>query len=62
MRLENGLDLSELVPKNTPEHSFLEAQAKHFGYYDFYAVTKVSMPQHFVAFFNYYLCMMELLL
>ncbi|XP_011634801.2 protein patched, partial [Pogonomyrmex barbatus] len=39
MRLREGLDLTDLVPQNSNEHAFLSAQAKHFGFYNMYAVT-----------------------
>ena len=40
-RVKEGLDLTDVVPKNTNEYRFLEAQSKYFGFYNFYAVTKV---------------------
>lgn len=39
MRVRNGLDLTDLVPQNSNEYAFLAAQAKHFGFYNMYAVT-----------------------
>lgn len=39
IRLRDGLDLTDLVPQNSNEHAFLSAQAKHFGFYNMYAVT-----------------------
>ncbi|KAK0164434.1 hypothetical protein PV328_003065 [Microctonus aethiopoides] len=39
MRVDNGLELGDLVPQNSEEHSFLVAQAKYFGFYNMYAVT-----------------------
>lgn len=39
MRVTDGLDLTDLVPLHSDEHAFLEAQAKHFGFYNMYAVT-----------------------
>lgn len=39
MRVHDGLELTDLVPQNSDEHSFLAAQAKHFGFYNMYAVT-----------------------
>ncbi|XP_025990235.1 protein patched [Solenopsis invicta] len=38
-RLRDGLDLTDLVPQNSNEHAFLSAQAKHFGFYNMYAIT-----------------------
>lgn len=42
-RMTNGLDITDVVPRGTSEHRFLEAQSKYFGFYNFFAVTKVSM-------------------
>lgn len=39
MRVRDGLDLTDLVPQNSNEYAFLAAQAKHFGFYNMYAVT-----------------------
>ncbi|KAL8598952.1 hypothetical protein ACOMHN_006762 [Nucella lapillus] len=39
-QVKDGLDLTDIVPKGTPEHSFLQAQAQYFGFYGIYAVTK----------------------
>ncbi|XP_046825027.1 protein patched isoform X1 [Vespa crabro] len=39
MRVSDGLELTDLVPQNSNEHAFLAAQAKHFGFYNMYAVT-----------------------
>ncbi|XP_072766722.1 protein patched isoform X2 [Anoplolepis gracilipes] len=39
MRVRDGLDLTDLVPQNSNEHAFLAAQAKHFGFYNMYAIT-----------------------
>lgn len=39
MHVHDGLDLTDLVPQNSNEHAFLAAQAKHFGFYNMYAVT-----------------------
>ncbi|XP_076440508.1 protein patched homolog 1-like isoform X2 [Babylonia areolata] len=39
-QVKDGLDLTDIVPKGTPEYSFLEAQAQYFGFYGIYAVTK----------------------
>ncbi|RLU17567.1 hypothetical protein DMN91_009803 [Ooceraea biroi] len=39
MRVRDGLDLTDLVPQNSNEYAFLSAQAKHFGFYNMYAVT-----------------------
>ncbi|KAL8597752.1 hypothetical protein ACOMHN_001711 [Nucella lapillus] len=39
-QVRDGLDLTDIVPKDTPEFNFLDAQAQYFGFYNFYAVTK----------------------
>jgi patched 1 protein len=39
MRLDDGLELADLVPRDSDEHAFLASQAKHFGFYNMYAVT-----------------------
>ena len=41
-QVRDGLDLTDIVPKDTPEYRFLEAQAQYFGFYSIYAVTKVG--------------------
>lgn len=48
VRVKEGLDLTDVVPKNTNEYSFLEAQSKYFGFYNFYAVTKVCITGDWV--------------
>lgn len=40
MKLEDGLDLFDLVPKNTNEHNFLKIQSKMFSFYNMFAVTQ----------------------
>ncbi|XP_012276019.1 protein patched isoform X2 [Orussus abietinus] len=39
MKVDDGLELTDLVPQNSDEHAFLAAQAKHFGFYNMFAVT-----------------------
>ena len=41
-RIREGLDITDIVPRGTNEHQFLETQSKYFGFYNFYAVTKVQ--------------------
>ena len=41
VRVKNGLDLTDVVPRETREYKFLEAQSKYFAFYNFYAITKV---------------------
>lgn len=40
VKLEDGLDLFDLVPKNTNEHKFLSVQSNMFGFYNMFAVTQ----------------------
>lgn len=40
MKLEDGLDLFDMVPKNTNEHEFLKVQSKMFSFYNMFAVTQ----------------------
>lgn len=40
MKIEDGLDLFDLVPKNTNEHQFLNIQSKMFSFYNMFAVTQ----------------------
>ncbi|XP_061192639.1 protein patched homolog 1-like [Saccostrea echinata] len=40
VHVKNGLDLTEIVPKHTPEYNFLTAQSKYFGFFNIYLVTK----------------------
>ena len=42
VRVQDGLDLTDLVPRDTNEYKFVEAQEKYFGFYNMYAVTMVS--------------------
>ncbi|XP_037715754.1 protein patched [Drosophila subpulchrella] len=39
-RLQDGLDIIDLVPKDSNEHKFLDAQTRLFGFYSMYAVTQ----------------------
>lgn len=40
VKLEDGLDLFDLVPKNTNEHKFLNVQSNMFSFYSMFAVTQ----------------------
>jgi len=42
IRIKDGLDLTDVVPRFTEEYNFLEAQSKYFGFYNFFAVTQVE--------------------
>jgi patched 1 protein len=39
-RLQDGLNLTDLVPGGTSEHDFLQAQSQYFGFYSMFAVTQ----------------------
>ncbi|PSN39179.1 Protein patched [Blattella germanica] len=39
-KVQDGLDLTDIVPQNTDEHAFLSAQGQYFGFYNMYAVTQ----------------------
>ncbi|XP_063976925.1 protein patched isoform X1 [Diachasmimorpha longicaudata] len=39
IKVEDGLDLTDLVPQGSDEHSFLTAQTKYFGFYNMWAIT-----------------------
>ena len=41
--LEDGLNLSDIVPKNTSVWRFLEAEDRYFGFYNMYAVTEGNL-------------------
>uniref|UniRef100_A0A0K2T4G9 Protein patchedlike [Bombus terrestris] n=2 Tax=Lepeophtheirus salmonis TaxID=72036 RepID=A0A0K2T4G9_LEPSM len=55
-RMEDGLDLTEIVPKNTSFHDFLQAQNKYFGFYNMFAVTKghFEYPQNQKVLYDYH--------
>ena len=42
VQVKVGMDLTDVVPRGTNEHIFLEAQNEYFGFYDMHIVTKVS--------------------
>ncbi len=39
IRVQDGLDLVDIVPRDTPESGFLQAQDNYFGFFNMYAVT-----------------------
>ena len=51
----DGLNLSDIVPKNTSVYSFLDSQHKYFGYYNMYAVTQghFEYPQNQKIIYDY---------
>ncbi|KAG5666444.1 hypothetical protein PVAND_014472 [Polypedilum vanderplanki] len=40
IKLQDGFELTDLIPKNTSEHNFISAQSNLFGFYNIYAVTQ----------------------
>ncbi|XP_069156937.1 protein patched [Procambarus clarkii] len=42
-RVEDGLDLTDIVPSHTPEYAFLSAQQRYFGFYNMFAVTQGNL-------------------
>lgn len=42
MRLEDGLELSDLIPKGSNEYEYLRHQQRYFGMYRIFAVTQAN--------------------
>lgn len=40
LKLQDGFELTDLIPRNTTEYNFISAQSKLFGFYNIYAVTQ----------------------
>lgn len=40
LKLQDGFELTDLIPKNTSEYNFISAQSKLFGFYNIFAVTQ----------------------
>lgn len=40
LKLQNGFELTDLIPRNTSEYNFINAQSKLFGFYNIFAVTQ----------------------
>ena len=40
MKVEEGLDLTDVVPRTSPEHEFVKARSKYFSFYQMAIVTK----------------------
>ena len=55
-KVEDGLDLTDVVPRNTSVWSFLKAQDQYFGFYNMYAVTKDNFeyPQNQRLIYEYH--------
>lgn len=39
-KLQDGFELTDLIPRNTSEYNFIDAQSKLFGFYNIFAVTQ----------------------
>ena len=48
LKLQDGFELTDLIPKNTSEYNFISAQSKLFGFYNIFAVTQANFeyPQN----------------
>jgi len=55
-KVEDGLDLTDIVPRNTSVWKFLEAQDKYFGFYNMYAITEGNFeyPQNQQILYEYH--------
>ena len=55
-KVEDGLYLTDVVPRNTSVWRFLEAQDKYFGFYNMYAVTEgnYEYPQNQQLMYEYH--------
>ncbi|KAL5288638.1 PTCH1 family protein [Megaselia abdita] len=55
-KLQDGLDLVDLVPKDTNEYKFLQAQTSLFGFYNMHAVTQGNFeyPQSQKKLYEYH--------
>lgn len=40
LKLQDGFELTDLIPRNTSEYNFISAQSKLFGFYNIFAVTQ----------------------
>ena len=55
-QVEDGLELTDVVPRNTSVWSFLRAQDQYFGFYNMYAVTRDNFeyPQNQELIYDYH--------
>ena len=55
-QLQDGLDLTDVVPRNTSVWRFLQAQDQYFGFYDMYAITQDNFeyPQNQAVLYEYH--------
>ena len=54
--MEDGLRLTDVVPRNTTVYRFLSAQSDYFGFYNMYAVTQghFEYPQNQALLYDYH--------
>jgi len=55
-KVKDGLDLTDVVPRNTSVWNFLEAQDKYFGFYNMYGITEGNFeyPQNQRLLYEYH--------
>ena len=55
-KVEDGLELTDVVPRNTSVWRFLETQDKYFGFYNMYAITEgnYEYPQNQQLMYEYH--------
>ena len=55
-KLEDGLDLSDMVPRNTSVWRFLDTEDKYFGFYNMHAVTQGNFeyPENQAILYTYH--------
>ena len=55
-KVEDGLELTDVVPRNTSVWRFLETQDKYFGFYNMYAITEgnYEYPQNQRLMYEYH--------
>ncbi len=55
-KVTDGLDLTDVVPRDTSVYRFLQAQGEYFGFYNIYAVTQSNFeyPQNQKLLFDYH--------
>ena len=55
-KMEDGLRITDVVPRNTTVYRFLSAQSDYFGFYNMYAVTQghFEYPQNQALLYDYH--------
>ena len=55
-KVTDGLDLTDVVPRDTPVYRFLKAQDSYFGFYNMFAVTQSNFeyPQNQKLLYDYH--------